>query len=261
MNIELVHAAPAPGRRRRRPPLLIVPGAFTGAWLWKDTFLPWFAGEGYDAFAMSFRGHGRVTPARHRLGLEQFLADVDEAVERIGRPPVLIGNSLGGLVAYEHARQRGAPGLVLLSAVPPDGLLRSLVSLARLDPVSAGKMAGLALFPPLRRLGKAPLGIYSDQVPPDEARATTRRLRGESWRVLAEALARPGQPAGPLNLPVYVVGATGDHIIPAAEVRRTAELLKAPCRIFEGYSHSVSVEPGWEAVAADLAAWIETHAE
>ncbi len=51
--------------------------------------------------------------------------------------------------------------------------------------------------------------------------------------------------------------ATGDHIIPESEVRRTADLLNAPCRIFEGYSHSPSVEPGWETIASDLTQWIK----
>ena len=54
-----------------------------------------------------------------------------------------------------------------------------------------------------------------------------------------------------------VVGRTGDHVIPQAEVRRTADPLNARCRVFEGYSQTPSVEPGWELIAANMADWID----
>jgi len=257
--IDLIHQ-PADATTPR-PPVLFVPGAFAGGWMWESTFLPFFAARGFDAYAMSFRAHGRQGWPLHSLGLGAFVSDLAYVVDRLPAAPVLVGHSLGGLVAYEYARDRQLPAVVMFSAVPPDGTLRSFAKLARLDAVSAVKMAAMSLFPPVRMLGSPPKGVYSDRVPADRARTFTRRLRPESWRVLSEVLVRPRAGVRPLETPLYVVGASGDHLIPACEVRRTARALGAPCRIFEGFSHTPFVEPGWETIADDIAGWVETALE
>ena len=237
--------------------MLFIPGAFVGAWMWEETFLPWFADHGFDSYAMDFRARSRRGWQLHRLGLADFVADVAEVVADLPGTPVLVGHSLGGLVAWEFARRRPAAALVMFSSVPPDGSLRSWLTMAGDDPVSAVKMAAMSLLPAARFLGTPPAGVYSSRVPPDVARGFTRRLRGESWRVLSEALLRPGAATGGTGVPTYVVGATGDHLIPASEVRRTARMLDAPCKVFDGFSHSPFVEPGWEKIAADIARWID----
>ena len=256
MPIDLIHRpADVPNAR---PPLLFVPGAFAGGWMWEDTFLPFFAERGFDTYAMSFRAHGRQGWPLHSLGLEAFVSDLAYVVERLPAAPVLVGHSLGGLVAYEYARDHELPAVVMFSAVPPDGTLRSFARLARLDALSAVKMAAMSVFPPIRMLGSPPKGVYSERVPGETARAFTRRLRPESWRVLSEVLVRPRARVRPLDVPVYAVGATGDHLVPDCEVRRTARALGAPCRIFEGFSHPPFVEPGWAAIPEDIAGWIGT---
>ncbi|MEJ2515295.1 MAG: alpha/beta hydrolase [Gammaproteobacteria bacterium] len=254
MPIDLIRRCRA--RPRAPSPVLFLPGAFAGAWMWAETVLPRFAAAGFDAYAMSFRGHGQQGWPLHSLGLKDYVSDLAHVVDALPAPPVLVGHSLGGLVAYEFARTREVPAVVMFSAVPPDGTARSFGALARHHPVSAAKMAVMSLFPPARMLGRPPVGVYSDRVPGPRAREFTRRLQPESWRVLREVFSRPRSMAQPLEVPTYVVGTTGDHLIPASEVRRTAALLDAPCRIFEGFSHTPFVEPDWEIIADDLVRWI-----
>ena len=50
-----------PARPSRKPPLLFVHGGYCDAWFWEPYFLPWFAAQGYPAYALSLRGH--VSPA------------------------------------------------------------------------------------------------------------------------------------------------------------------------------------------------------
>ena len=38
-----------PKERRHAAPLLFVHGAFAGAWVWDEHFLPWFAAQGFSA--------------------------------------------------------------------------------------------------------------------------------------------------------------------------------------------------------------------
>lgn len=122
-------AAPAPSR----PPLLLLHGAWHGAWCWAEHFLPFFAAAGYDSYALSLRGHGgseleEQHPAARQTGtLQSHLDDIASFVATLSRPPVLLGHSLGGLFAVAYAGQAaggGRPplaGLALLGAVPPSG--------------------------------------------------------------------------------------------------------------------------------------------
>lgn len=90
MTLEILQAAPRDPEMvalsRRRPPLLFVHGAFCGAWIWNEHFLPHFADRGWEAYAVSLRGHGG-SGDRNRLdeyGIGHFIADVGEAMARIG---------------------------------------------------------------------------------------------------------------------------------------------------------------------------------
>src|SRR5512144_2722393 len=55
MQLEVITRTP---KGLARPmPLLFVHGAYGGAWLWDEHFLPYFAERGWAAHALSLRGH------------------------------------------------------------------------------------------------------------------------------------------------------------------------------------------------------------
>lgn len=146
--------------------------------------------------------------------------------------------------------------LVLISPVPADGVLPLLLSLLARDPLSALKMAGTAVYPPVSRLIGPPVGIYSANVDRARAAQSTRQLRAESWRALAEACVPWPLTDPSLSVPTLVIGFTGDAFVPAEQVRRTARQLGADLQIHQGFSHAFTVEHDWERVAHDMAAWI-----
>ena len=93
-----------PGRgATSRPPVLFVHGLWAGAWLW-ERWLPVAADRGLDAWAVELRGRNgsRPVPDLGRVRIDGFVRDVRDALDRIG-PAVLIGHSMGGLVAQAAA--------------------------------------------------------------------------------------------------------------------------------------------------------------
>ena len=56
MTLEILSRLPK--ERTTHAPLLFVHGAYTGAWCWDEYFLPYFAERGFEAHAVSLRGHG-----------------------------------------------------------------------------------------------------------------------------------------------------------------------------------------------------------
>lgn len=99
--LELLHEAPT--HPLDAPPLLFLHGAYVGAWCWQEHFLPWFAAQGYDAWALSLRGHGgsRTDRPRDTLSIDDYVDDVLRAQERLPAEPILIGHSMGGFVAQK----------------------------------------------------------------------------------------------------------------------------------------------------------------
>ena len=114
-----------PQTRRHATPLLFVHGAFAGAWVWDEHFLPWFAAQGYSAHAVSLRGHGG-SAGHERIdwySIHDYVEDVAEVVADLAAAPVLIGHSMGGFVVQKYLERHAVPAAVLMCSVPPQGLV------------------------------------------------------------------------------------------------------------------------------------------
>ena len=85
LSLEVLHAGPA--TPSNAPPLLFVHGAFCGAWIWQEHFLDWFAARGYDAYAVSLRGHGNSGSLNdlQRAGMNDFVEDVSHVLTGLPR--------------------------------------------------------------------------------------------------------------------------------------------------------------------------------
>src|SRR5919112_1553023 len=101
VNLEILKALPsAPSAK---PPVLFFHGAFSGAWVWAEHVLDFVAERGHAAYALSFRGHGRGggggggALAGHAPAASAGAAG--PTFRSTGPPPILVGHSMGGLVA------------------------------------------------------------------------------------------------------------------------------------------------------------------
>lgn len=249
MNLELLHAAAA--GPTDRPPLLFVHGSNLGAWCWQEHFLPYFAAQGYDAYALSLRGHGGSGGA-DRLSsftLDDYVADVREVMTRLFAPPVLVGHSMGGaigqLVLRDHPEAIDA--LILLAAVPPTGLGADTT---RLVVSHAGDVSRMRDF----NLGKAdafPIDLYLSRRLPEAARgAYAARLRPESDKAGYALTGRVVRARPVPGVPVQVLGGQTDRIVSPQSVRATAKAYGTDAVIFPGMSHLMMLEPDWREVAA-----------
>lgn len=131
MQLELISQEPLV--RTHRTPLLFVHGMWHGAWCWAENFLPYFAQNGYNAYALSLRGHGQ-SDGREKLrwtSLDDFVADVSQSVDQFEHPPVLIGHSMGGMILQKYLETHQAPAAILLASGPPRGLIPATLRVAR----------------------------------------------------------------------------------------------------------------------------------
>lgn len=257
MRLEVIRKA-AQGSSAR-PPLLFVHGAYVGAWCWEENFLDWFAARGYDAHAVSLRGHG-ASEGRSELdafGLADYARDVAQAAAELPVPPVLVGHSMGALVVQKYLESGKAQALVLACPVPSFGLLPSSFSLAVSRPALFANLNSVAnggrASP--EALGEAFFGGEPD---PALLERCYRRTQRESRRALFD-MTGWGLPAPWLvrRPPTLVLGTERDALIPAAQARSTAALLGAEYRELPSLGHALMLDAGWDAAAQSIADWLQ----
>jgi pimeloyl-ACP methyl ester carboxylesterase len=260
MHLELISRHPASPRPSRQVPLLFVHGAFGGAWMWDEHFLPYFAERGFEAHALSLRGHGgsdRPT-SMHLVGLGDYVDDLDEVVRRLGAPPVLVGHSLGGVVVQKWLKRNEAPGVVLMGSGPPHGMLPSSVGMLLRDPILVTEiMLAQAFGPSVASLEAVRKTLFSDDVPAATVHRHFARGWVESLRVGLE-LIWPNFPGPSWNpgMPTLVLGAEKDFFVSPTMVKATAQVYGTKAEIVPDLAHAMMLESSWQAIAERIHRWL-----
>ena len=257
-GLELLLAGP---EAERPATLLFLHGAAAAAWVWAEHAMPAFAAAGWRSVALSFRGHGRSSGRAllHSLGLLDYLSDARAAIAAIEGPVVLVGHSLGALVAQMLLGDPRIAAIVMLAPVPAEGLAAVNVRLALTDPFlwqEVARMPWLAagLAPP-ERLRHA---LFSARLPDERALALMARMQPESLRALAEAQwPRPVASARLVGTPALVLGAAKDPLVPEDTVLRTAWFHGADRAMLDHIGHAMMLDAGWEQPVALALAWLE----
>lgn len=263
MKLEIISRYPA--FTPKPTPLLFVHGSFSDARIWDINFLPYFAKHGYAAHALSLRGHGLSEgyAGLHGWRLMDYVADVAEAVRNLPRPPLLIGHSMGGMVVQKYLEKHsGVAGMVLMGAVPPQGLLSSNVHMVLRHPILFQQMVMMTMLGPnyasldtMRQL------LFSKDMPRAQLKEYFSLVQGESQRVALDMmwLDPLRLRAGQVWLPVLVMGAEDDVLIPNNVVRDTARFYRTEAHIFPDMAHAMMLDSRWQEAAARLLAWLEQH--
>jgi pimeloyl-ACP methyl ester carboxylesterase len=81
------------------PPIILVPGAWLGAWAW-DEVAALLRDDGRDVIAITLPGLESVDTDRSSIGLSDHVEAICEAVAAAGTPVVLVVHSLAGGAGY-----------------------------------------------------------------------------------------------------------------------------------------------------------------
>ena len=233
-----------------RAPVIMVHGAFCGGWTF-DAFRGPFEAAGHRVLTPDLIGHDG-----HGSAVGVSMSDYARQIARLAQscetPPILVGHSLGGLVAQMAASRARISKLILLAPSAPWG-----VSGASLE--EAVSAVSLYTFGPYWLQAIAPdYGVvrrYSvDRLEKAQRKAIFARMTAESGRALWETLNWWLDPfmttsVSPPGCPVLAIAGGRDVIHPPTTVRQTAARLGGAVEVFPEMSHWLPGEPGWERVA------------
>ena len=118
-ELTVLRKLPAHGRD---VPILFVHGYFADATVFTD-WLEFFAARGWPAYAVNLRGRGGARPDVDlgRASMSDFVDDAAAVARALGAP-VVVGHSMGGLIAQQLAARHDVRAAVLLAPAPPRGI-------------------------------------------------------------------------------------------------------------------------------------------
>lgn len=239
-------------------PLLLVPGAFCGAWAF-DALRPALEAAGRRCTALDLPGHAAGGASAWR-SLTDYADAVAAAARREAEPPILVGHSMGGLVAQIAAARAPVAGLVLLAPSPPWGQPVSSLELAAGPTLAAVQGAyWLGVVQPDWTVVR---DYTLDRLPEGEARALHARMRPESGRALFEMLnwwadVTLAAFVPPLDVPALVLAGERDRVHSPESTALTARRLGAAQVVLPGVSHWTLGGPGADAGARAMLEWLE----
>lgn len=223
--------------------------------------------RGYHCHAPTLPAHEpgpRQAAEVGALSLRDYLAFLEDYVARqnFSQPPILIGHSMGGLLAQQLAAKIQPLALVLITPAPPAGIfafsLSNLVAFWR-----ALLRWGFWRKPHKPGFGRAVASAFNG-VPAEQHPRMYQALVHESGRALFEIGLWPLDPARAsavdhraIRCPVYVVSAGQDKLVPAAVARKVAALYpQASQRYYPERGHWVIEDEETEEMTNGICSWL-----
>jgi 3-oxoadipate enol-lactonase len=198
-------------------------GGAATIWAWQKAS---FAAAGFEPVALDLPGYGAREPVT-TLDFEVLAADVEAAIDSRGlERPVLLGHSMGGMVAQTMLRRRpdAYSAAVLACTSPafgnPDGAFQQKFVAARLGPLDDGetmrdlapRLVGAMMGPDPNPAGRAHAIDVMSLVPADTYRAAIRCLVTFDGRANLASI----------HIPVLCLAGEKDATAPAPVMERMA---------------------------------------
>ncbi len=246
---------------------VLIHGMWGTSGVWRN-WQAYLEQHGWQTLAPSLRHHD--APAHNppaALGatsLRDYVDDLATLIEGLPDKPVVIGHSMGGLIALALCARGLASAGVLLTPAPPAGVLAlrpsNLLAFARIQ-MSWGWWHNAhrptreeALSHTFNTMDRAAGAALHDGFVHESGRALFEiALPWLDSRHAAEIDPRL------VTVPLLFVAAQHDRLTPPGVVRHAAKRFGHVADYSEhaGQGHWVLGQPGWEEIAAEAVAWLE----
>ena len=263
MTTAMSGAALAEARARPKRSIVMLHGAFSGAWSF-DVFRTVFAEQGWDCHAPDLIYHGADNGQGAKLAgvsLTRYTREMQQFLARFPSPPVLLGHSMGCVIAQQLAAQGLARALILVGPAGCYGILPSA------DFERTGSQGLMTLGPFWQTAVDANFEVAVatslNRIPPAQQRAVFDRFGPESGQALFElffwmldAGRATAVDTDAVHCPVLCVRGTDDRVVSRGTARATAAAYKgATAWELRDHGHMLLVEPGAATIARRLARW------
>ena len=239
------------------PPVLLVHGAWHGSWCWKP-LMDFLADKGFTSYALDLPGHGtRESEDVAGLGIMDYVAEVESVIDELAlSEPIVIGHSMGGIIAQKFLEKNEARASVLIAPCP--GMGGSLVLPIKYlrQPIAAitgtfGRKTSIRNQEMCHRL-------FFNDIPPKKLEAHYERLCPESSRAIRQ-MVFPGfkvKAAKITSSPVAVVAAGKDYFFEFNRLQKWAKKYQYDFLSFPEAAHNLISDPKKYGFGETITKWL-----
>ncbi|MBL7780438.1 MAG: alpha/beta hydrolase [Saprospiraceae bacterium] len=248
--------------------IVLVHGLFVNPASWTP-WKTWFESKGYTVYTPANPGHEgtpsdlRTNPAPGlgKINFEQVVRHLASFIDTLPEKPILIGHSLGGLLVQKLlSMDKGVAG-VLVDGAAPLGIITGKWSFWKASFPVINYFKGDSLFIASKAwfhyaFGNTVSREESDKIYDRIVVPESRNIARSTLKSFAKIdFTKP-------HVPLLFIAGEKDNIIPADLNTRNYKAYKDPnsvrnFRLFEGRSHNIIGEKGWEEVAGFAFDWIQ----
>jgi len=248
--------------------IVMIHGMMGGGWYWEN-YKGFFEEKGYVCVTPYLRFHDvdpkeSPSPQLGTTSLIDYAGDLEKEISNLNTTPVIMGHSMGGLLAQILGSRGLAKALVLLNPASPRGIMALRPSVIKTF-WSAQTQYGF-WRKPFRLTFKEMAYSMLQLMPAEEQKELYDRCVYESGRAACEIgywfLDRKRAAEvdeSKVTCPVLVVAGAQDKATPLSVVRKIADKYGSVStyREFAEHSHWVVGEPGWQDIAEYIDGWLK----
>ncbi|RKY36811.1 MAG: alpha/beta hydrolase [Candidatus Omnitrophota bacterium] len=244
---------------------------WAGEWYW-ESYKSLFEKEGYRCVTSMLRFHDMASndvpdPQLGTTSLLDYAKDLENEIKQLGVKPIVIGHSMGALLAQILGSRGIAKALILLVPAAPAGIMALRPSVIR-SFLSVQTKWGFWKKPMRQSFKEASYSIFN-LLPSDKQKEIYDKFVYESglaaseigyWFLDSKRASRVDE--SKVKCPVLVIAGAKDKIAPASVVRKVAQKYKAVStyKEFANHAHWIVAEPGWQEIVEYVLGWLEEQA-
>ena len=247
--------------------IVMIHGMWGAGWVWEN-YKKFFEQKGYRCVTPTLRFHDMdpndtPNPQLGTTSLLDYAEDLEKEIHKLDGMPILMGHSMGGLLAQILGSRGLAKALILLSPAWPHGILALKPSVIK-SFWSTITTWGFWKKPMRQTFDEA---VYSIMhlLPAEEQKGAFDKFVYESGRASSEiglwlfdsnGAAKVDE--SKVTCPVLVIAGAEDRITPASVSQKVANKYKAVStyKEFINHAHWVIGESGWQEIAEYTSDWL-----
>ena len=250
--------------------ILMIHGMWCGGWVW-DNYKAFFKQKGFNCITPNLRFHDVASngPPNLEIGttsILDYVEDIKNVVSTLEKPPIIMGHSMGGMLAQIVGSQIPTQAIVCITTAGPFGIsviqplsvLRSFISIST---------KWNWWKEPMRQTFKEATYSMLHLLPIEEQRGIYNRLVFDSGRALFETsyMTFDSQKAcsfesSKITCPILFVSSKEDRIIPSSSVKKCSLKYKhSTFKEFKNHAHWIIGEQGWQDVSEYIYDWLSEN--
>lgn len=250
--------------------IIFVHGMFQNPKSWTG-WVNFFESKGYQCIVPAWPYHdGEPTDLRNHipeklgdLELDDIITPIETEILKLDEKPIVIGHSVGGLIAQLLLARGVVSSAVAICSVAPNKMITFDWSFFKNAATIANPLKGNDPIPMDLETFK---GAFANTLTDQQAQVEFEKTATpDSRNVFRTCMTDSADIDVELpHAPLLLISASEDMICPASLIEKehdayTDESSITDLKEFEGRSHYICNEPGWEEVATYTENWIAKH--